>query len=432
MLRILLALQSTTSSLPPLLAGHHVDTLGKGDSIADAVSRGNYHCLLIDHTREALSTVKSADPRAEVILIGSRDEDGVEAIKRGAYAFLGLPLDLQRLHALIEEIDEMFALRSEMALLEEQLDQKYTFAGIVGRNPKILDIISFVRRIAPYYKIVTITGETGTGKEVVAKALHSLSNRPEEPFVTSNCGGFVETLIESELFGHKRGSFTGAISDRIGLFEAAREGTLFLDEIGDLPLSFQPHLLRVLQNGEFRPVGSHQIVQSRCKIIAATSKNLKEEVRAGRFREDLFYRITPLVINTPPLRDRKDDVPLLSRFLLKRYNQETGKAIRGVSRSAQELLLSHNWPGNVRELENVINQAVILANESFIKPTHLPGYLSTPKSKTGVESTSLDKVIKKHVENVLEECQGNRSWTAKKLGISRRALLRKIEKYSIR
>jgi DNA-binding NtrC family response regulator len=432
MLKILLALQHTPPALTSLLAEHSVDVVETNHSVVASVSQGNYHLLLMDKNAETVLNVKSADPRVEVILICQHDEEGVEAIKDGAFAFLRMPADIARLHALICEIGEMFESRHEMALLEEQLDQKYTFSGIVGRNPKILDVISFVRRIAPYYKIVTITGETGTGKEVIAKALHTLSTRSEDPFVTSNCGGFVETLLESELFGHRKGSFTGAINDRMGLFEAAREGTLFLDEIGDLPLSFQPHLLRVLQNGEYRPVGSHQSLHSRCRIIAATGKNLKEEVRNGNFREDLFYRITPLVIHLPPLRDRKDDIPLLSRFLLRQYNRETGKSIRGISRAAQEVLLSHNWPGNVRELENVINQAVILAAESFIKPSHFPSYLTGPRVKAAQESTSLDKIIKSHVETVLEECRNNRSWAAKKLGISRRALLRKIEKYSIK
>jgi two-component system response regulator HydG len=249
----------------------------------------------------------------------------------------------------------------------------------------------------------------------------------------------VETLIESELFGHQKGSFTGAIKDKIGLFEAAREGTLFLDEIGDLPLSFQPHLLRVLQSGEFRPVGSHHVLQSRCKIIAATGKDLKGEIGSGRFREDLFYRLTPLTIHIPPLRERKDDIPLLSRFLLKKYNAETGKAIRGISRPAQHLLLSYDWPGNIRELENVINQAVILAEDSFIGPNHLPAYLREPAANLRVPASkrttagddSLALVVKAHIEMVLEQCRGNKSRAAVRLGVSRRALFRKLEKYGI-
>jgi DNA-binding NtrC family response regulator len=432
MLKILIALNKNPENILRALEGHEVEETHGNDSILGLVKHGNYHLILADNVADLLPDIKAADPRAEVVLVGGSEEAGVEAIKNGAFAFLTEPVDVERFVAIVGEINEMCAVRSEMAILEEQLDQKYTFAGIVGRNPKVLDIISFIKRIAPYYKTVAITGETGTGKEVVARALHSLSSNHGDPFVTSNCAGYVETLIESELFGHQKGSFTGAIVDKMGLFEAAKEGTLFLDEIGDLPLSFQPHLLRVLQNGEFRPVGSHRTLQARCRIIAATSKDLSQEVQAGKFREDLFYRITPLVITIPPLRERKDDIPLLSRFMLKRYNEQTKKGVRGISRPAQDMLLSHNWPGNVRELENVINQAVILTSESFIGPSHLPAYLRGQKMKQAQDETSLDRVVKRHIEAVLQECQGNRSRASKKLGISRRALLRKIEKYSVK
>jgi len=432
MLRILNALTEAPEPILRALEGHELERAPTKDSLIDLVKHGNYHLVLAEGVADLLPDIKAADPRAEVVLVGAREEGGVEAIKKGAFAFLTEPLDADRFAAIVGEINEMCAARSEMAHLEEQLDQKYTFAGIVGRNPKILDIISLIKRVAPYYKTVTITGETGTGKEVVARALHSLSSNPTDLFVTSNCAGYVETLIESELFGHQKGSFTGAVSDKIGLFEAAREGTLFLDEIGDLPLSFQPHLLRVLQNGEFRPVGSHRTLQARCRIIAATSRNLSEEVQKGRFREDLFYRITPLVISIPPMRERKDDIPLLSRFMLKRYNEQTKKNVRGISRPAQDMLLSHTWPGNVRELENVINQAVMLTTESSIGPSHLPAYLSVQNTTQTPNESSLENALKRHVEAVLRECQGNRSLASKKLAISRRALIRKIEKYSLK
>ena len=432
MLKILTALKDIPEAALAALKGHEVHELKNRASLVGRVSHGDYHLVLADGIAAMVANIKSADPRTEVVLVGGSDEEGVEAIKNGAFAFLKAPFASEMLAAIVDDIESLVGMRSETAMLEEQLDQKHQFAGIVGRNPRILDIISFIRRIAPYYRVVVITGETGTGKEVVARALHSQSARPDDPFVTSNCAGYVETLIESELFGHQKGSFTGAIQDKVGLFEAAREGALFLDEIGDLPLSFQPHLLRVLQNGEFRPVGSHRVFQSKCRIIAATSKDLKEEVRSGRFREDLFYRITPLVIDIPPLRERKDDIPLLSRFLLKRYSDQTKKQVNGISRPAQEMLLSHNWPGNVRELENVINQAVILTADSFVGPSHLPPYLRGPKAKQPTETTSLDRVVKRHIESVLEECRGNRSRASKLLGISRRALLRKIEKHAIK
>jgi two-component system response regulator HydG len=436
MLKILIALENPVpADVLSALKGHQVDVADDSKSLLSLLAHGDYHTVLSDGPARVVLDIKSADPRVEVILFGSKERnDDVAAIKNGAFALLPAPLDVRKLKGVVGEVDEMFRTRSELAHLEEQLDQKFIFAGIVGRNPKVLDIISFIRRIAPYYKIVTITGETGTGKEIIARALHSLSARPEDPFISSNCAGYVETLIESELFGHEKGSFTGAIKDKMGLFEAAREGTLFLDEIGDLPLSFQPHLLRVLQNGEFRPVGSHRMLQARCRIIAATSKDLREEVNEGRFREDLFYRITPLVIETPPLRQRKDDIPLLSRFMLKRYNEQTGKQVHGISRAAQDILLSHEWPGNVRELENVINQAVILTGESFVAPSHFPAYLrgSKPRQNVAAASDSLDKIVKNHIEGILADCRGNKSRAAKRLGISRRALLRKIEKYTIK
>jgi DNA-binding NtrC family response regulator len=432
MLKVLIAFENVPDGIFACFKGHRVEQLRNGDSLASLVTHGDYHLVLAPGRPGLVPEIKAADPRTEVILLGDDGYDSVTAVKDGAFAFMTLPIDVERLSNIIRDVDEMFAGRIEAARLEEQLDQKYTFAGIVGKDPKMLDIISFIKRVAPYYKVVTITGETGTGKEVVARALHDLGSKRTEPFLASNCAGYVETLIESELFGHQKGSFTGAIKDKMGLFEAARDGTLFLDEIGDLPLSFQPHLLRVLQSGEFRPVGSHRVLQSRCKIIAATGKDLKEEIRTGRFREDLFYRLTPLTIHIPPLRERKDDIPLLSRFLLKKYNAETGKAIRGISRPAQHLLLSHDWPGNIRELENVINQAVILAEDSFIGPNHFPSHLRAPVAKKQVVAgDSLAQVVKAHIEIVLEQCKGNKSRAAVRLGVSRRALFRKLEKYGI-
>jgi len=431
LLRVFLSLKDSHNDVLQLLDGHQVDVHNGTGSFPQKIASGNYNLVLSDGDTSLVPSIKLADPRVEVILIGNHRDDGVEAIREGAWAHFSTPLDLDRLKATIEEIVDMFEIRSETARLEEQLDSKYTFAGIVARNPKMLEICSFIRRIAPYFKMVTIMGETGTGKEVVARAIHSLSAKQKDPLLVCNCGGFVETLIESELFGHKQGSFTGAIKDKVGLFEAAGEGALFMDEIGELPLSFQPHLLRVLQNGEFRPVGSSQVIYSKCRVIAATSKNLSHEMKNGKFREDLFYRITPLTITIPPLRERKDDIPLLSRFFLNKSNAATGKKIIGISRSAQAVLMSHDWPGNVRELENVIEQAVILAPESFIKEEHLPGYLREASTRHHASGTSLADVIRKHLEATLSVCDGNKSETARRLGLSRRALLRWIEKYNI-
>jgi transcriptional regulator with PAS, ATPase and Fis domain len=288
-----------------------------------------------------------------------------------------------------------------------------------------------IRRIAPYFKTITIMGETGTGKEVIGKALHSLRPAARKPFIVCNCAGLVESLAESELFGHTKGAFTGAVTDKIGLFEAAENGTIFLDEIGELPLSMQPRLLRVLQSGEFRKVGSNKVLRAQCRVIAATNKELAQEVKRGKFREDLYYRITPLTIYMPPLRDRKDEIPLLCRFFLERFNERTGKKVFGISRPAQAALLAYDWHGNVRELENILEQASVMTTETFIRLEDLPAHLKETPARKAVDIMHLDEVVKKHIETVLKQCKGNRSRASKILGISRRSLLRKIEKHSL-
>jgi transcriptional regulator with PAS, ATPase and Fis domain len=241
----------------------------------------------------------------------------------------------------------------------------------------------------------------------------------------------VEGLIESELFGHRKGAFTGAISDHAGLFEAAGDGTVFLDEIGLLPFSSQPHLLRVLQSGEFRRVGSSQPSKAKCKVIAATNEDLANAVKKGTFREDLFYRITPLTIHLPPLRERKDDIPLLCRHFLGKFNKNTGKKVFGISRQAQSAMMSYNWPGNIRELENTIEQAAIMTTRSFIDLNDLPSTIAEAPRKSNLFSPlNLEDLVKHHIERVLSVTNGNRTQAARKLGISRRALQRKLDKFA--
>lgn len=431
MLKILLSLTDITNDLMALLKPHNVETLKEGASLTGTVSDNSYKLIILDRGISILPSIRKADPRAEIILFGDSEVDAVEAVRMGASAFFELPVDLEKLERTIGDIEDLFEMRRETAELERLLNTKCTFAGVVGRNPGMLEIFSFIRRIAPYYKTVTIMGETGTGKEVIAKALHSLSPAPEGPFVVCNCSALVEGLIESELFGHARGAFTGAIRDKVGLFEAANKGTIFLDEIGELPLSFQPHLLRVLQDGEFRRVGSNQSLRATCRVIAVTNKDLAQEVKSGRFREDLYYRLTPLTIQVPPLAERKDDIPLICRFLLDKFTQRTGKRVSGISRPAQIALMSYNWPGNVRELENVIEQAAILTSESFIRLDDIPSYLRDAKHEGVPAEASLDVIIKRHIEAALIQHDGNRTDTARALGISRRALSRKIQRYKL-
>jgi len=435
MLKILIHLKSFTDDLAPFLNEHHVDVLEDGKSLIRTITESPYDLVILDQEDGLLKAIKNADPRVEVILFGDKRTDAVEAIKQGASAYFHLPINVENLKNAVCNINKLFEIRRETAELERLLNTKYTFAGVVGRNPAMLEIFNFIRRIAPYFRTVTIMGTTGTGKEMIARAIHSLSPASSGPFVVCSCGGMVEGLIESELFGHKKGAFTGSIIDKKGLFEIADGGTLFLDEIGELPLSFQPHFLRVLQSGEFRAVGGNKSQNATCKIIAATNKKLIDEVKNGRFREDLYYRLTPLTIDLPSLVERKDDIPLLCRFLLDKINRATGKKVFGVSRPAQIALMSYDWPGNVRELENVIEQAVIMTTESFIRVDDLPSYLREKKRNEKYEASSaailLDEVIGKHIGSVLKQHEGNRTHAAKALGISRRALSRMIEKYKI-
>ena len=434
MLKVLFALKSSSEAILPLIHACRVDIFNGNESLLKVIATKSYDLILLENEIDMISPIKTViDPRAEIILFGDKEEDVFESIKQGAYAYFLFPVEIERLKETIDSIIDMVALRQENARLEKQLSANYTFFnGVVGRNPQMLDIFTLLKRIAPYYKTVTIMGETGTGKEVIAKALHSLSPGSKEPFVVCDCGALVENLLGSELFGHKKGSFTGAIEDRAGLFEIAHEGILFLDEVGELSLSSQAGLLRVLQSGEFRRVGDQRLLKAKCRVIAATNKDLQVEVRNGRFREDLFYRITPLKIYMPPLRERKDDIPLLIRYFLDRFSYGTVKRVLGVSRPAQIALMSYDWPGNVRELENVVEQANILTTESFIRLDDLPPHIRNISQEKPIRSELLGNVVKEHIEQVLIKCKGNRNKASKLLGISRKSLLRKIDKYCIK
>lgn len=432
MLNVLLSIKAAIKdAVEELFEGHKVDVLGADEDTGRKISENHYDLVLLGERVELITLIKAADPRVEVIFIGRGFADEVEIIRLGASSCFQEPLDLQKLKKSIDVMDDLAEKRRETGDLEKKLCDKYTFAGVVGRNPRMLDLFSFINRIAPYFKTVTITGETGVGKEEIAKALHSINNDSRRPFIACNCGGLLENLIESEFFGYKKGSFTGAIIDKAGIFEASGEGVVFLDEIGDLPLSFQPHLLRVLQNGDFRRIGSNQPLKARCRVIAATNRDLAREVKEGRFREDLFFRLTPLTINVPPLRERKDDIPLLCRFMLDKFYKRTGKKVLGISRPAQTSLMSYDWPGNVRELENVVEQAAILSKEAFVKEDALPEFVRGSVHKKTFVPMSLDDIVKRHIEDVLKENRWNKTHAAKVLGITRRALLRKIQKYSI-
>ncbi|MBI4681701.1 MAG: sigma-54-dependent Fis family transcriptional regulator [Nitrospirae bacterium] len=432
-----------SEKIKPVLHEEDVEVfdLYHGENLLDEISRGYLDILFFscsckfcnDDVTPTIKKIKQLDPRIEIICVGTREDDAqaIEAIKCGATACIGTPFDLEQIREIVIRTGEHDRHRKEILKIETALQEKYIFADMVSKNPEVLDIFTMIKRIAPYYRTMLIQGDTGTGKEVLAKAVHKLSPAPNEPFIVCNCSGLVENLIESELFGHVKGAFTGAVSNKEGLFEAAGNGTIFLDEIGHMPLSFQPHLLRILQDGEFRRVGSTKSMKAGCKIIAATNVDLAEEVKKGNFREDLFFRLSVVTINIPPLRERKEDIPLLSRFFLDRLNKKINKNIRGITMDVKRIFMSYNWPGNIRELENVIERAILVTTVNFIRSQDLPSYFSGQTKERGPSILPLDEMERNHIQQVLIAAGGNKSNAASLLRISRRALGRKLNKYGL-
>src|SRR6202162_2625222 len=325
------------------------------------------------------------DPGVYVVLMTGyySIDNAIAAVKRGAYDYVPKPVDRSRLKKSLDELAESFHKRKRIRSLEQQLLGDLEFHGIVGRSPVIVEVFEMVRKVARHYTNILLIGATGTGKELIAKSIHHMSPVAQQRFAVCNCSAMVDTLLESQLFGHIRGAFTGATDTRPGLFEYANGGTVFLDEVGDTSLAMQAKLLRVIQNREIQRVGSPEVHHIDIRLIAATNRDLRAEVLAGRFREDLFYRLSSIQIRIPSLAQRLEDIPLLIQFFLKRCNRAYGKNISGLTRRAQAVLLQHPWPGNVRELENVISSACITATGDFIDLADLPEQLQPPSGRDG-------------------------------------------------
>jgi DNA-binding NtrC family response regulator len=374
------------------------------------------------------------DPGVHVIVMTEQYslDTALEAIRRGATDFLPKPIERNRLKRTLDEVAALYDQRRRVRALEEQLLQDLEFHGIVGKSPAMLEVFDFARKVARHYTNVLITGATGTGKELVARAIHQISPVSSQRLVVCNCSAMVDTLLESQLFGHVRGAFTGATDTRPGLFEYANGGTVFLDEVGETSPAMQAKLLRVIQNREIQRVGSPEVKPIRVCLIAATNRDLRAEVLAGRFREDLFYRLSSIQIRIPSLSERLEDIPLLVQFFLKKYNDAYGKKIPGLTRRAQAVLLQHPWPGNVRELENVISSACITATGDFIDLADLPEHLQHRGQRTAQADQwrplSLEEVRKVHIQRVLDMCQGNRLRAAHILGIGRTSLYRYLKR----
>ena len=369
-------------------------------------------------------------------------ETAIAAMKNGAYDYISKPFKADEVQMTLKKAEERERLKRENRLLRERIshiEENYRFRNMIGKSSTMKDVFKLVEKVAQYNTTVLISGESGTGKELIAKGIHLSGNRSEQNLVSVNCGGIPENLLESEFFGYKKGAFTGADRDKKGLFQEADKGTIFLDEIGELPLSLQVKLLRVLQENEIRPVGSTKAVRVDVRIIAATQKNLADEVAGGRFREDLFYRLNVLSIHLPPLRDRLEDLPLLMDHFIGRFNTRIGKNIRTVSPAAIAYLLAYHWPGNIRELENIIERAVVLSEEDQIGPELLPPALTDKpepdcaEEKDRIYSLKVARkgLEKKMIVRALKETQGNRTRASKLLEISHPSLLSKMKVYEI-
>ncbi|MDQ3213775.1 MAG: sigma-54 dependent transcriptional regulator [Acidobacteriota bacterium] len=394
---------------------------------------------------DVIRAIREIDPHCQsVLMTGYATVDtAVEAIKLGAMDYLSKPLDFARLEQLLRVVREDIERRRSLLIMESDVARHLEFCGMIGRGVAMQDLFGMIRRLAPHVRTVLLTGETGTGKELVARALHQTGPRRDCRFVTVNCSAVVETLFESELFGHVRGAFTGATDHKPGLFEVADGGTIFLDEIGELPQSVQAKLLRVLELGEVHRVGSLESKRVNVHVIAATNRDLRAQVTGGRFRSDLYYRLNIVEVKLPPLRDRREDVPYLTSAFVRQTSERLQKAVRGVTPGAERILASAQWEGNVRELRNVIERACILVDGEFITERELGDsvLLSVPMPPPAVhretvqpphaDAELLVTVERDHIQRALVRAGGNKKAAAKMLGLSRRALYRRLERLDL-
>jgi DNA-binding NtrC family response regulator len=417
--------------------GHEVVTAASGEEALEKLVDTHYNILLVDIKMdgmsglEVLKQVKESDPDVAVVMITAYGSisTAIEAMKRGAYDYLLKPFDPNELGVLIDKILASQAQALENLFLKEQYKDRTRFESMIGQSLSMQTVFDLICDVAPTDSTVLITGETGTGKGLAAKAIHTKSNRCEGPFVVVNCGAIPEHLMESELFGHQKGAFTDAKETRKGRLELAHAGTLFLDEIGEISMRMQIDLLRVLEDHVFYRVGGTQPLEADFRVITATHRDLKTAIKEGIFREDLYYRLNVISFKMPSLRERKEDIPLLAEHFLNRFAQETNKAIDRIARETMDEMMLYEWPGNVRELENAIERAVVVSKSRVILPEDLPIYCREPCIMPS--GTSLKEVEKAHITQILDECQWNIAKSAKILEIDRTTLYSKIKRYKI-
>jgi two-component system response regulator HydG len=439
------------------------DDRGHAEATAETLQRSGYDCViaasgaegarqidaetfdlvvtdLVMRDLNGIDLVKRArtkSPDTEVIVMTGYPsyETAIEALNEGAYDYLDKPVDLGILRAKVRKVLEKQKLVRSNIELRKQLDKRYGFEGIIGQTERMQRVFDTLQQVSRSNATVLILGESGTGKELVARAIHNNSPRRGHRFVPLNCAALQETVLESELFGHVKGAFTGATGEHKGRFEFADQGTLFLDEIGDMPMSIQIKLLRVIEYGEVFRVGSNEPIKVNVRLVAATNKDLPTLIRDGRFREDLFFRLRVVTIELPPLRDRLEDMPLLISHFLKELSEQHGRNVRDVTPAAMEHLYDYAWPGNVRELRNAIESMVVLARKDVLDVEDIPAYITTPReraeSSSSVSGVNLEEAEKENIKRALARSEGNREKAAKLLGIGERTLYRKIKRYGL-
>ncbi|MBI5778836.1 MAG: sigma-54-dependent Fis family transcriptional regulator [Planctomycetes bacterium] len=422
--------------------GFYVETAENGARGVEKIRSAQWNIMLVDlklpdtNGLEILKEARQVQPAAVVIIITAYAtvDTAIQAMKAGAYDYITKPFDPDEINLVIQKIIEHQKLLDENLFLRRELTKRYTFQDIIGKSPKIQEVFELVKTVGPTKSTVLLRGASGTGKELVARAIHQLSPRNEKPFVAVSCAALTESLLESELFGHEKGAFTGAIAQKKGKFELADNGTIFLDEIGDIDPKTQADLLRVLQEREFTRVGGQETIKVDVRIIAATNKDLNKLMQEGKFRQDLFYRLNVITINIPPLQERREDIPLLCEHFLHKYNIENSKKIQRLSEDALKVLLEHNWPGNVRELEHAIEHAVTIEKTNVVTMESLPPAFRAQGAfpcAYVAEDKPLDEVEKEYILRVLKKHQWNIQKVAGILNIDRATLYSKIKKYNL-